>query len=195
MEIGWLLDDGLLCLGACFGGFKLVTYTDVSAIRFARKIDAESAIVGLKCLGFAHSHKFTAIEHGWGVVMLLTLEQAIARMEGFYAQNPSKNRPQRNHNPGDIEYGQFARLHGATSSDSRFAIFPDDATGFAALRALLNTPMYRILTIEQMVNKYAPPVENNVSNYLKSVCTWVGCLSIDSVGSILDREISNERTS
>lgn len=66
MESGWLLDDGKLCLGARFGGFKLVTYTDSSAIRFARKVDAEAAIVGLKCLAYPHAYKFMAIEHGWG---------------------------------------------------------------------------------------------------------------------------------
>lgn len=66
MENGWLLDDGLLCLGARFGGFKLVTYTDSSAIRFARKVDAEAAIIGLKSLGYAHAHRFMAVEHAWG---------------------------------------------------------------------------------------------------------------------------------
>lgn len=116
---------------------------------------------------------------------MLTLEQAVAKMEGFYADKPVKNRPQRNHNPGDIEYGQFAILHGATGRDPRFAVFPDDATGFAALKSLLATPTYRILTVEQMVNKYAPAIENNTSNYLSSVCKWVGCLPTDIVGDLL----------
>lgn len=73
METGWLLDDGKLCLGACFGGFKLVIYTDPSAIRFSRKIDAESVIVGLKSLGYSMAHRFTPIEHCW--VAAVTGEQ------------------------------------------------------------------------------------------------------------------------
>ena len=48
-------------------------------------------------------------------------------------------RNMRNHNPGNIEYGAFARAHGATGSDGRFAIFPDDATGNAAMQALLES--------------------------------------------------------
>ncbi len=46
-------------------------------------------------------------------------------------------RAQRNHNPGNIEFGAFARQFGATGSDGRFAQFPSDAAGAAAMGALI----------------------------------------------------------
>lgn len=63
--------------------------------------------------------------------------EAIARQEGWNAVGPVKNRCQRNNIPGDICYGAFAQAHGATGTDGRFAIFPDAATGFTAMGALL----------------------------------------------------------
>lgn len=111
----------------------------------------------------------------------LTLVQAIACVEGYYAKfdergKPLKspNRPQRNFNPGNMEYGKFAIAHGATGSDGRFAIFPTEEAGFAAHAALLNTDSYRDLTIEQMVNRFAPPCENNTRGYIAKVCEWTG---------------------
>lgn len=102
----------------------------------------------------------------------LTLIQAIARIEGF---NVAKSRPQRDNDPGDIVAGAFTKAHGATGSDGRFAIFPDAATGFAALTDLLKSPSYINLTVEQAINRYAPPSENNTVNYVNVVCGWVGC--------------------
>jgi hypothetical protein len=43
----------------------------------------------------------------------------------------------RNNNPGNIEYGEFAKKHGATGSDGRFAIFPSMEAGKAAQMSLL----------------------------------------------------------
>lgn len=116
----------------------------------------------------------------------MTLAEAIARMEGFYASGQVANRPQRNNNPGDIEFGSFARQFGATSGDPRFAIFPSAEDGFAALNALLRGPSYINLTIEEAVNRYAPPVENNTNLYVAAVCHWTGRQSSDTLGSFLE---------
>lgn len=64
--------------------------------------------------------------------------QAIARQEGFYTAGTI---PQRANNPGDIEWGDFARRHGATSyitaaGGHQIAVFPDTGTGWDALYAL-----------------------------------------------------------
>lgn len=75
----------------------------------------------------------------------------------------------RNNNPGNLEYGKFTRDNGAIGTDGRFAIFPDTATGFNAMANLLSTNAYQNLTIEGAINRYAPPNENNVENYLKSI--------------------------
>lgn len=79
------------------------------------------------------------------------------------------SRAWRNNNPGNLEYGNFARNNGAIGTDGRFAIFPDVATGFNAMAGLLSTNVYQSLTIEGAINRYAPPSENNVENYLKSI--------------------------
>ena len=79
------------------------------------------------------------------------------------------SRAWRNNNPGNMEDGKFARDNGAIGTDGRFAIFPDAATGFNAMAGLLSTNAYQNLTIEGAINRYAPPNENNVENYLKSI--------------------------
>lgn len=86
------------------------------------------------------------------------------------------SRAWRNNNPGNLEYGKFARNHGAIGTDGRFAIFPDAATGFKAMASLLATNSYQKLTIEGAINRYAPPNENNVENYLKSIERQTGFL-------------------
>lgn len=106
----------------------------------------------------------------------LTFMQAVAREEGFNVQG---SRPNRNNNPGDIEYGRFTKSHGATGGDPRFAVFPDASTGFNAMRALLQSA-YLGLTVEQALNKWAPPAENDVSAYLKNVLSWTG-MAADTV--------------
>ena len=99
---------------------------------------------------------------------MVTFCEAIARQEGWLV--PS-SRCRRNHNPGNIEYGGWAVAHGAIASDGRFAIFPDDATGFAAMSALLMTD-YVGLSVQDAVAKWAPPTENDTAEYVCNVCTW-----------------------
>jgi hypothetical protein len=114
--------------------------------------------------------------------MAMTFLEAIARQEGFYAVG---TRPNRNNNPGDIEFGEFARSHGATRSDGRFAIFDSAEDGFSAMRSLLVGAGYEYLTVEAALNKWAPPVENATNIYIEHVCEWVGCLPTDIVGTLL----------
>lgn len=102
---------------------------------------------------------------------MISFCEAIARMEGWMAPD---SRVRRNHNPGDIEYGRFAVAQGATGTDGRFAIFPDDATGFRAMAALLSGPAYVGKTLAQAIAKYAPSTENDVENYIHCVCSWTG---------------------
>ena len=68
METGWLLDDGLLCVGATPSGFRMVTYTDPVALRFARKEDAERFRLSLVGIGMRRvdANKMTARDHSWG---------------------------------------------------------------------------------------------------------------------------------
>ena len=118
----------------------------------------------------------------------MNLMEAIAREEGYYVLGGRANR---NNNPGDIEYGQFASTHGATRIEllpaprtPRFAYFPDVKTGFEAMRQLLILH-YKGMTVSQALNKYAPPVENETNSYIANVCKWVGCTPDTIVDSLL----------
>lgn len=100
----------------------------------------------------------------------MNFSQAIAREEGW---SDPDSRCRRNHNPGNVEYGVFAKAHGAISGDPRFAVFPDDATGFAAVVALLMEG-YVGLNVSEAIEKWAPEVENDTSQYVLNVCHWCG---------------------
>jgi hypothetical protein len=112
----------------------------------------------------------------------MTLLQAIAHEEGFYKLG---DRPYRNDNPGDLIWGNEAKAFGATHGDPRFAVFPDAHTGWLALQRWLSVPAkydalgglvggYLGATLEQVINRFAPPVENDTESYLFAVCQNTG---------------------
>lgn len=119
----------------------------------------------------------------------LTLAQGIALVEGWYAHGVTANRPQRNNNPGDLEYhGWMTPKYGAVlesvkSGTPRFACFPTPEMGWEALEDLLATPSYNTLTIAQAVNRFAPPSENNDTLYIDAVCRWTGKQATDLVSA------------
>jgi hypothetical protein len=138
------------------------------------------------------SHNFTILFGYFRYIILaMTILEAIARMEGFYQEG---SRAQRNNNPGNINWGEFASKHGATGPETlknggagRFAHFPDEATGFAAMKSLLQSSGYKGLTIRQCLNRYAPPADgNDASVYEKSVCGWLRCLPTDIIDSFVE---------
>ena len=107
----------------------------------------------------------------------MTLEQAFARQEGFLIHG---TRAQRNNNPGNINWGVFARLHGATHGDDKgYAVFPSAEMGFACLTSLLKTAAYRGHTLRQVVEIYCPPTgdprgDNPTDEYITHVSEWTG---------------------
>lgn len=85
------------------------------------------------------------------------------------------SRAWRNHNEGNLEYGDYARRHGAIGTDGRFAIFPNAETGRNAKRNLLfNTKSYKDLTLLDAIKRYAPKGENKPAQYYKAVKDAVG---------------------
>ena len=114
----------------------------------------------------------------------MTLQQAIGKQEGF---GPAGTRATRNHNPGNIRWGTFARLHGATANDGAgYAVFRDDAAGWAALTALLSNPPYASLNVTQALNKYAPAADlNQPSTYIADVCLWCDCAPTTPIADLL----------
>lgn len=74
-----------------------------------------------------------------------------------------------NNNPGNIEDGDFARRHGAIGTDGRFAVFPNARAGFDAQESLLRGATYSHMTLEEVIKKYAPKKENDVTIYVNFV--------------------------
>jgi len=84
------------------------------------------------------------------------------------------SRSWRNCNPGNIRKGDFSLNAGAIGDDGRFAIFPDEQTGMAAIIALLKTSKYINLTLRDAVFRYAPPSENNSTAYAAALAERTG---------------------
>jgi hypothetical protein len=85
------------------------------------------------------------------------------------------NRNWRNNNPGNLEYGNFAKSNDAIGTDGRFAVFPSFNEGLEAMQNLLfETPKYSDLTIEQAISRYAPAFENNTGRYTNIVANAAG---------------------
>jgi hypothetical protein len=101
------------------------------------------------------------LESGQGYTVIETASGERQRREG--------TRAWRNNNPGNLEYGKFAKSMGAIASDGRFAIFPNKETGDRAREGLLFGSNYGNLSIAQAISKYAPPNENDTQKYLESV--------------------------
>lgn len=85
------------------------------------------------------------------------------------------SRAWRNNNPGNIEFGPFAKSQGAIGTDGRFAVFPTYEAGRAAKANLLwGGKGYRGKTIGEAIRRYAPPFENNTASYASTVAKAAG---------------------
>ncbi|MCQ2599049.1 MAG: hypothetical protein MJ187_01575 [Alphaproteobacteria bacterium] len=97
----------------------------------------------------------------------------------------------RNFNPGNIQYGKFAQSMGAIGRAGRWAVFPDEETGMAAIRALMRTGSYRNLTIAHAIEKYAPPHENDTVAYYNHIEKLTGLSINRRVGDLNDAELDS----
>ena len=80
-------------------------------------------------------------------------------------------------NPGNIRNSSTAYIGEVTPSKNKsFKTFLTMEFGYRAMFKLLNTYIteHKLETIEKMINRYAPPFENNTSNYVKFVCDKTG---------------------
>lgn len=89
--------------------------------------------------------------------------------------NPSRG--VRNNNPGNIEKSRD-RWKGlaADQPDSRFFTFTEAKWGIRAMARILQNyqKKYGLNTIEEMIDRWAPPVENNTSAYVNAVARETG---------------------
>lgn len=83
----------------------------------------------------------------------------------------------RNLNPGNIVDGTWAkRQPGYTGSDGHFATFATPDAGLQALGALLVTYQddHGLNTIRGIINRWAPPSENDTGAYVNAVSSAIG---------------------
>ncbi len=82
----------------------------------------------------------------------------------------------RNNNPGNLEYSKTNPWIGQTGDDGRFAKFETPEHGIRALgRNLLSYQRQGIDTVSDIINRWAPPSDNNNTDaYIKAVCAQLG---------------------
>jgi len=77
----------------------------------------------------------------------------------------------RNNNPGNLRTAKWILDNFKISiDDDGFVIFENPLDGLTALLRLLDSNVYKDLTIEEVINKYAPPFENDTNNYVNYIC-------------------------
>ena len=112
--------------------------------------------------------------------------------EGGDPNKPSRS--DRNHNPGNIKYGPWAKAHGATSKDADgFAIFDSDDVGKTAMTSLLQSKTYNNLSVKDAINKWT---DNKPYSYdLGPLASKrVGSLSQDEFDRVTDTMRRGEGT-
>ncbi|MBI1679456.1 hypothetical protein EMG93_00575 [Escherichia coli] len=82
----------------------------------------------------------------------------------------------RNNNPGNLEYSKTNQWVGQTGDDGRFAKFETPEHGIRALgRNLLSYQRQGIDTVNDIINRWAPPSDNNNTDaYIQAVCAQLG---------------------
>ena len=108
---------------------------------------------------------------------------------GIQQRRSGGTRAWRNSNPGNIRSGSFARRVGAIGQAGGFAVFPDEATGMYAIKALLRTSNYNSLTIAGAISRYAPPSENDTAAYHRRLEQLTGLSINRPMSGLSDAEL------
>lgn len=88
----------------------------------------------------------------------------------------------RNNNPGNIDYNPTNNWKGQLKVDKtiepRFCRFDTPENGIRALGKLLQTyqSKYGLTTVEGIINRWAPSVENNTKAYVRAVEKTIGSI-------------------
>lgn len=88
-----------------------------------------------------------------------------------------KPRGIRNNNPGNIEYtGTEWQGLDDPKHDGRFMRFVDPVYGIRALARVLSNyqKLHGINTVRGIINRWAPPHENNTDSYINHVASYLG---------------------
>lgn len=83
----------------------------------------------------------------------------------------------RNNNPGNIERSgvSWKGMAADQSSDSRFVVFSSPEYGIRAMaRVLKNYMAQGYDTVQEIINRWAPPIENDTGAYVRAVASHLG---------------------
>lgn len=99
-----------------------------------------------------------------------------------YDTNKRTTRGFRNNNPGNLVYVPTRNWEGRKipRTDKKFDQFVQLPFGVSAMIKVLAENIDAGKTLEELVNKYAPPSENNTVSYMNSAAKKVGLSSVKS---------------
>ena len=105
-------------------------------------------------------------------------------------------RSARNNNPGNIESNSTAWV-GKTGDDGRFVTYATPEHGVRAMGKTLETYQNKhgLTSVNGMINRWAPPNENNTSNYTNFVAERMGVNPNDSVDLSANPELAENAAS
>ena len=106
--------------------------------------------------------------------------------DGSGIERSGGSRSWRNNNPGNIR--SSSKKIGMAGG---FAVFKDYNTGFSAIVDLLQSNTYSVLTINDAISRYAPPVENDTKNYQEMLTKFTGVESSRVINTLTNEEVSN----
>lgn len=101
------------------------------------------------------------------------------------------SRGYRNFNPGNIRLSRVKYKGEKPSADAQFKQFESMAWGFRAIFILLDTyrVKYGLNTLQEMINRYAPPTENNTTEYVNFVSRRSKVADISRVDTLSERQM------
>lgn len=104
-----------------------------------------------------------------------TAGPGVVRSGGTSTSGPGVTRGLRNNNPGNIVKSGIAWEGKVNGADPRFETFDSPEAGVRALASnLLAYQRQGIDTIEKVINRWAPPSENDTGAYVRRVASEVG---------------------
>jgi hypothetical protein len=103
-----------------------------------------------------------------------SLAAAIACQEGWFEplKDGMPNIPQELNNPGDLVFDNQAGAMDGPYQD--FAAWSTPQAGIVGLYRDLLAKIAAGLSLRQVIEVWAPPIENNTDNYLRNVQQWTG---------------------
>ena len=97
----------------------------------------------------------------------------------------------RNNNPGNIDRNKtsWEGMSADQTGDSRFVVFDSPEMGVRAMGKVLTTyqKTHKLNTISGIINRWAPPVENDTATYIKNISKELGVKPNTPIDLIKDR--------